>query len=102
MNMDKNQSQICYYPLNRLGIPGLAAYHFDSADDCYISYTNPQCAQWPDLDNGERPPPKKLFTNVNIDEEKRVFKGDVVWAPTRLGMQLSGNCRNSCKMRILF
>ena len=61
---------------------GLASYHFESEENCYISYSSPQCQQWPDLENGERPPAKKQFVNISVDEEQRVFKGDIVWAPT--------------------
>ena len=61
---------------------GLASYHFESETDCYISYASPHCMMWPSLDNGERPPVKKPFVNVTIDENGRTFRGDIVWHPT--------------------
>ena len=61
---------------------GLASYHFDSETDCYISYANPACSRWPSLDNGERPPIKKPFVNFSINENERIFCGDIYWAPT--------------------
>lgn len=64
---------------------GLASYHFDSKTDCYISYSNPLCSQWPSLDSGERPPHKKPFVNIFIDEEKHIFCGEIDWSPTTWG-----------------
>ena len=61
---------------------GLASYHFDSETDCYISYASPSCIMWPSLDDGERPPIKKPFVNVSINEIERTFCGEIHWAPT--------------------
>ena len=60
---------------------GLASYHFDSEGDCYISYCSPKCSIWPPLDDGSRPPAKKLFENMSFDLERRTFEGDIIWAP---------------------
>ena len=57
---------------------GLASYHFNSINDCYISYSSPQCSMWPALDNGDRPPTRKPFVNISIDEVKRTFRGDII------------------------
>jgi len=61
---------------------GLASYHFDSDTDCYISFASPCCLLSPSLDNGERPPSRKPFVNFDIDEENRIFRGEVHWVPT--------------------
>jgi len=62
---------------------GCASYHFDSMDDCYISYTQPK-EHWK-LANGMRPPEKKPFAECSWDEESRTFCATVHWQPTFLG-----------------
>ena len=60
---------------------GFASYHFISNDSCYISFANVP-STWPRLDNGKKLPQKKYFTNVSINENQRIFKGDINWQPT--------------------
>lgn len=60
---------------------GLASYHFDSTEYCYISYSSPRCLMWPALSDGSRPPLKKPFENHSFDPESRTFRGDIVWSP---------------------
>lgn len=57
----------------------VASYHFDSEDNCYISYAKAP-ASWKD-DSGEEVPPRKHFKNCLWDEEKRIFRGSVEWDP---------------------
>jgi hypothetical protein len=59
------------------GMPGLAAYHFDSEDDCYVSYAAAP-PQWR-LDDGSAPPAKKPFTATSYDADRRIFRGTVSW-----------------------
>eukprot|EP00928_Gymnodinium_smaydae_P057281 TRINITY_DN40548_c0_g1_i1.p1 TRINITY_DN40548_c0_g1~~TRINITY_DN40548_c0_g1_i1.p1 ORF type:complete len:357 (+),score=46.09 TRINITY_DN40548_c0_g1_i1:71-1141(+) len=56
---------------------GLASYHFDSPDDCYISYENAP-AEWT-LDDGSRLPPKKPWVNYSYDAETLTFRGIIEW-----------------------
>jgi len=56
---------------------GIASYHFDAADDCYISYANADHT-WL-LDDGRPPPAKKLFVNPAFDAETRTFRGEILW-----------------------
>ena len=63
------------------GTNGLASYHFDSEDDCYISYASPECSHWPDLEDGTRPPVKKNFVNYSFDLAERIFTGEIYWTP---------------------
>lgn len=60
---------------------GLASYHFNSPDDCYISYESPDCSDWPDLSDGSRPPMKKPFENAVYSEDTRTFSGIINWSP---------------------
>ena len=60
---------------------GLASYHFESEEDCYISYSSQNCSMWPPLDDGSRPPAKKPFESMVFDLETRTFRADIVWAP---------------------
>ena len=65
------------------GRVGTASYHFESADECYISY-----AQAPDvwlLDNGSPPPSRKPFLSPSYDEATRTFTGVIDWTPTSFG-----------------
>lgn len=65
---------------------GCASYHFDSEEDCYISYTNAH-VDWC-LDDGSPLPAKKPFTNARYDEGTRTFRGQVEWMPPRGGETL--------------
>ena len=65
------------------GRPGVAAYHFDSIEDCYISYENAP-SSWK-LDNGESPPAVKPFDSPLWDAASRTFTGVVDWSPTTFG-----------------
>ena len=61
---------------------GLASYHFEVAlpsSQPYISYESPLCAHWPGLDDGSRLPPRKPFTEVEINEAAGTFKGTIEW-----------------------
>lgn len=63
-------------------LEGVASYHFDSVDNCYISYSNA-----PDdwlLDDGTSPPLKKTFLNPTYDAGSRTFRGVIEW-PTPFG-----------------
>lgn len=59
---------------------GVASYHFDAEDDCYISY-NSAPAEWL-LDDGSKVPSKKPFTACSWDRASRTFRAVVEWAPT--------------------
>lgn len=61
---------------------GLASFHFDSTEDCYMSNESPCCNHWPPLDNGLRPPLKMPFINISIDETQRIFRGEIIFSPT--------------------
>jgi len=60
-------------------LEGIASYHFDSEDDCYISYTNAP-DDW-QLADGSRPPVKKHFVDISFDTSTRTFRGVVEWDP---------------------
>ncbi|KAL3913859.1 MAG: hypothetical protein SGPRY_007829 [Prymnesium sp.] len=60
------------------GMPGVAAYHFDSPDDCYISYSHAP-ASW-QLADGTPPPAKKPFLSPTYDASSRTFRGTVDWS----------------------
>ena len=63
----------------------MASYHFpmdDAEGPCYISYQ--ETTRWT-LDNGQRPPAKKYWTNVSYDSVLRTFRGTVDWRPTTFG-----------------
>eukprot|EP00930_Biecheleria_cincta_P077752 TRINITY_DN6505_c0_g3_i1.p1 TRINITY_DN6505_c0_g3~~TRINITY_DN6505_c0_g3_i1.p1 ORF type:complete len:345 (+),score=31.18 TRINITY_DN6505_c0_g3_i1:68-1102(+) len=59
------------------GEVGVAAYHFDSPNNCYISYERAP-EEWL-LDDGTRPPAKKLFDNPQYDAATRTFRGTIHW-----------------------
>ena len=63
---------------------GLASYHFEDRSNCYIQYGSAS-EIFPDLDNGERPPLRKDFTNISVDLNKNVFHGTIDWSPTSFG-----------------
>lgn len=58
-------------------LEGVASYHFESPEDCYISYANAP-ETWR-LDDGSFPPRQKPFELVSYDEASRTFKGTVRW-----------------------
>lgn len=58
---------------------GLASYHFNSLEDCYISY-DAAPETWR-LDDGCRPPSKKPWEEVSYDPESRIFRGVIRWDP---------------------
>ena len=59
------------------GSVGVASYHFESPDECYISYEHAP-EQWK-LGDGSRPPPRKPFLNPKYDEATRTFTGTIEW-----------------------
>lgn len=61
----------------QMGKLGIASYHFDSVDDCYICYESAPTA-WK-LDDGSAPPVRKPFQNVAYDIASRTFTGTVAW-----------------------
>eukprot|EP00928_Gymnodinium_smaydae_P014697 TRINITY_DN1540_c0_g1_i1.p1 TRINITY_DN1540_c0_g1~~TRINITY_DN1540_c0_g1_i1.p1 ORF type:complete len:252 (-),score=33.26 TRINITY_DN1540_c0_g1_i1:46-801(-) len=63
-------------------IHGLASYHFEREDYCYISYSSALCLMWPRLDDGRRPPCRKQFVDVSWDPYEHVFRGTIDWSPT--------------------
>mmetsp|Transcript_105935 Transcript_105935/g.192743 ORF Transcript_105935/g.192743 Transcript_105935/m.192743 type:complete len:425 (-) Transcript_105935:58-1332(-) len=67
-------------PFYHHSLEGIASYHFDAEDTCYISYENAP-AHWC-LDDGTAPPRCKPFTNCTYDAETRVFRAVVEWEPT--------------------
>jgi len=61
----------------QVGGRGLASYHFESKNKCYLSY-----ARAPDdwvLDDGSKPPTTKPFTDAHFDPDTRRFTGTVIW-----------------------
>ena len=64
----------------RPGSQALHRTHFDSPDDCYISYVNAPEA-WR-TDDGSPLPTKKQFANAAYDPLTRTFTGTITWSPT--------------------
>eukprot|EP00403_Amphidinium_massartii_P041112 CAMPEP_0178450564 /NCGR_PEP_ID=MMETSP0689_2-20121128/43192_1 /TAXON_ID=160604 /ORGANISM="Amphidinium massartii, Strain CS-259" /LENGTH=408 /DNA_ID=CAMNT_0020076039 /DNA_START=20 /DNA_END=1243 /DNA_ORIENTATION=- len=58
---------------------GQASYHFDSEDDCYISYA--QAPRSWKLDDGNCPPAKKAWCEPRYDPKLYTFTGVVHWDP---------------------
>jgi len=58
---------------------GIASYHFDAEDSCYISYSNAP-SEWR-LDDQSPPPCRKPFTNCMYDHGSRKFSATVMWDP---------------------
>merc|ERR1719296_283318 len=58
-------------------LEGIASYHFDSLEECYISYSSSP-SDWT-LDNGLQPPAKKNFVGATYNHDSRVFRGTVEW-----------------------
>ena len=55
--------------IQKEGGVGYASYHFEEGGEAYISYENPLCAVFPNLDDGSRPPARKYFTCPMYDED---------------------------------
>lgn len=60
---------------------GLASFHF-TREECHISYESKDAVRFPSLDDGSRPPARKLFQHCRYDPKTRTFFGEVSWAPT--------------------
>jgi len=58
-------------------LEGIASYHFDDPDNCFISYSNAP-PEWK-LDDGSPPPEKKNFSNTSFDAVTRTFRGTIEW-----------------------
>lgn len=56
---------------------GLASYHFESADNIYISYQHAATSRWPPLDNGMPVPSRVHFCNIYVDGF--TFRGSICW-----------------------
>jgi len=65
------------------GTVGLASYHFESLEDCYISYENAPDS-WK-LADGSSPPARKLFLSPAFDAETRTFTGTIEWGANTFG-----------------
>lgn len=61
----------------QLGDLGVASYHFDEPDRCYISYQHAP-PEWT-LSDGSRPPSQKLFEHASYDVDSRTFRGTINW-----------------------
>jgi len=64
-------------------LEGVASYHFDAEDNCYISYSNAP-GEWR-LDDQSPPPSRKPFTNCMYDPDSRKFSATIMWNPTFQG-----------------
>jgi len=64
------------------GAAGMAAYHFDAPDDCYISYESAP-AEWK-LDDGTPLAGRKAFVNPTYDASTRTFTGAIEWSPATI------------------
>jgi len=62
---------------------GSASYHFEE-EQPYISYENAP-ESWI-MDDGNRPPGKKKFTNWKYDRDSRKFSGEIRWEPVTFQM----------------
>jgi hypothetical protein len=65
------------------GAAGVAAYHFDSVDECYISYEHAP-SEWR-LSDGSRPPARKPFENPLYDAATRTFTATITWDGANFG-----------------
>jgi len=59
------------------GMVGLASYHFEALDTCYINYMSAP-SHWR-LADGSTPPRRKPFESVSYDETTRSFRGTIDW-----------------------
>lgn len=64
---------------------GMASYHFDSPEECYISYANAP-ASWK-LADGTPPPAKKPWVDYSFDSATLTFRGKILWDPAFNGMR---------------
>ena len=62
---------------------GLASYHFESPNECYISYDSAP-EQWTRAD-GSPPPRHKLFESPTYDAATRTFRGTIDWGDNPFG-----------------
>ncbi|CAE7559909.1 unnamed protein product [Symbiodinium sp. CCMP2456] len=86
------------------GQTGLASYHFDSPDQCYISYEQAP-AHWR-LDDGSKPPSKKYWTDVSFDAKTSTFRGAEMNNCLLMLLHYSadlmaGICKQRCLMDIM-
>ena len=58
-------------------LEGVASYHFDSPERCYISYANAP-ESWL-LDDGSKPPKQKHFELMSYETSSRTFKATIRW-----------------------
>ena len=65
------------------GQSGVASYHFDGPEDCYISYSAAPAA-WR-LDDGSPPPQRKAFEDAAYEPATRTFTGTVRWSTATFG-----------------
>lgn len=65
------------------GRVGLASYHFDSPEECYLCYTAAP-ARWR-LADGSAPPAWKRFESTSYDEATRTFRGTIDWGDNPFG-----------------
>ena len=63
--------------------PGVASYHFDSPDDCYISYSAAP-PSWRRAD-GSAPPARQPFLSPAYDAATRTFTGTIDWGDNPFG-----------------
>jgi len=77
------QSVYVQGPIYHHAAEGIASYHFDAEDDCYISYSSAPNS-WK-LDDGSSPPARKPFRSISYDTGTRIFSAAVEWEPTFRG-----------------
>lgn len=63
----------------QMGTLGLASYHFESEDNCYISYASAP-PNWK-LEDGTPVPEKKLWVDTSFDLATFTFRGRIDWDP---------------------
>ena len=61
---------------------GNASYHFDE-EVPYINYSKPH-STW-QMDNGQKLPDKKYFSEYSYDAATRIFRGTILWNPATVG-----------------
>ena len=65
------------------GAPGVAAYHFVSPEECFISYESAP-SEWR-LEDGSAPPARKHFEAASYDADSRTFRGTIDWGDNPFG-----------------
>ena len=75
--------------VQRLGL-GMASYHFEAKNTCYISYKSAP-EDWM-LDNGEKIPSRKEFKEIFYDKKTRIFAAWVIWFDSE-GSTFNGDAR---------